>query len=581
MAGTTTILRVKRRRDEAAVLPEHLLMSLPDAVPGHHGGGAGGAGGAAPSPRTKRYRRSAADRRTDAALAGLMDRSARVVEGEDDGGDDNSGGDDAVGPRPAQPGGARFRRMLEGELPDLGGGGGPGGAGGKRVRVVDARVVAGDEEGLSRAGGGVIGVARKAKRARLALDLVAARDVDGGQCWPEDLLGGAGVEFWKQAGDTAVVAAAGRKRRGGGGLPVLDPAARRVDASLRRAFRHELTGVQHLAFLRLDPTLLAMVQHDLRSDRWLSWLNHSCLPSGTVLHVAALANDVESAGSALQLGADLAAVDGDGHTPLALAKAVGSGGVAALLAQHTKVYGSGDDDDGNYVYDVYCLSSSQDRGNWEEDRWDSTEKWQRANARADREGEEENAAMAAGAQRAGDGSEEKKDVDEEYECRVEIKGGVGYWNDAGDLVLEADERDGEGLGDDDASFGDDDDHDSNDEGYEGNDYPEEEQSQSNEERNVRDSSDDEDHALYGRSYRADPVGTSAARYWSNAWNDPNGDDDTSYDGGACMSGFQEDDPYMGGGSNDYQGEMIASYRGNRSNGEGDAYAFDPDLDCEE
>ena len=60
------------------------------------------------------------------------------------------------------------------------------------------------------------------------------------------------------------------------------------------------------------------------------------------------------------------------------------------------------------------------------------------------------------------------DEQEEEPTNVELRGGIGYWNENGDLILEAMEE----MQDDSSQ---DDEDDSNCEDHEGNDYPEEEE----------------------------------------------------------------------------------------------------------
>ena len=257
----------------------------------------------------------------------------------------------------------------------------------------------------------------------------------------------------------------------------------------------------------------------------MAWLNHrgstSQLNTGTILHAAAIFNDVDGARLALELGIDATVVDGDDHTALAVAETVGSTGVATLLQSsavggHGHGHGHGaledEDDDADYVFDVYCLAgakeSARERDDW--DNWMSPADRARARAtsgdrRDPNEHHNEEAVDGEGVTKrsssstsVGDdargndegnptslrksgspdmsGSDDNNSSSDTDECRVEIKGGMGYWNERGELVLEADKHSGgtaNGNNDDD-SYGEGDDHDSNDEAYEGNDYPEDE-----------------------------------------------------------------------------------------------------------
>lgn len=115
--------------------------------------------------------------------------------------------------------------------------------------------------------------------------------------------------------------------------------------------------------------------------------------------------------------------------------------------------------------------------------------------------------------------------DDDDEISVEIKGGLGYWNEKGELVLEADPTSNYGLFMD--SYRNhkhlqDTDHDSNDEMYEGNDYPDEDGNDSYRSDATEKGGDDEEDAyddedefdyLYG-NHRRMPGGNSICTYKS-------------------------------------------------------------------
>lgn len=720
-ATTTTILRVKRRRDEPPCLPETLLLRTELLQQQGHRGAGAGAGGGADDDRghrsKKRSRRSAAaaasDRARDEQLADLLQGSAFGMGQETANGSASGCG----GKHPAAlakaaatgSGGsaaARFRRVPGGDLSSLAAASseGEGEAGRrtcKRVRVVDAQIhrepadgdgnrhgnvddaaAMGRDRSASDASGGG-GRRRCNKRARLVLDIVTARDVNGKDC-DSDKLVNAGVEFWNSvasataneeaAGAATATTSSSNKRL------IMDPATRAVDTSLREVFHHEKTVLQHLTYLRTDPLLLSVAQPPPQppppppsvasrstaavggggGGKWMMWLNHRGSTSqnntGTILHAAAIFNDVDGARLALELGIDATVVDGDDHTALAVAETVGSTGVITLLQSsalgghgHGDGHGHGaledEDDDADYVFDVYCLAgakeSARERDDW--DNWMSPADRDRAratsgdrrdpnehhseevvdgegvtkrsssstsvedDARGNHEGNTTSLRKSSSPDTSGsdDNNSSSSDADE---CRVEIKGGIGFWNERGELVLEAQHSGGATNGNnDDDSYGEGDDHDSNDEAYEGNDYPEDEDDamESDDENGggVRTSygfgmgtssgaepysSDEEGLALYGRSYRHDPIPAPTTSGWSNIWSETTQmGDDSDDDRGHALSGFNmddsdvgDDDEYEGplGGSGMLGGSRQVTYGEVGLYGEGGACAYDPEYD---
>ena len=634
-------------------LPETLLLSADSllvADPTHRGA----------------RKRSRTARTDDEALAGLMDRST-FISGRPSNENGNNGiGNNGTSSKCQAAAGAaaaaRFRRVPGGDLSALVLAGAEGAASAsasasgvrnKRVRVVDATLSRldnsssdDDDDNNNNGGKGQEGQARstsdptrsrstaaaapKKKRTKLVLDIVTARDVAGQDCDSDRLLN-SGVEFWNSVA-SATAAAAGADGKGGGcapGTPIMDPVTRAVDASLRAVFRHEKTVMQHLTYLRMDSLVLSM--GPFQSTKWMKFLNHasSCSTSngtsssgtttyGTVLHAAAIFNDLDGARCALELGIDVSLLDGDGHTASVVAETVGSTGVAAFLSSHIAMNGNDehdeeeDDDDSDYVFDVYCLAGAKESAR-ERDDWDAWEQSMGGRARApptpsikdnkeDAKPNEINSYSFGGKNiHQLDGDNCSRSSSEE-ECRVEIKGGVGYWNEKGELVLEADKMNGgKGGANGDESFTEADDHDSNDEAYEGNDYPEDdEDGQSNtDDAYMRTgnsayglgagyggdySSDEEGLALYGRSYRQDPVPipASAAGGWSNVWSDSAQLADDSDDGGHNLSGFGMDDPDIGDDDGEYEGPLgRVTYGETGLYGEGGACAYDPEHDDEE
>ena len=186
-------------------------------------------------------------------------------------------------------------------------------------------------------------------------------------------------------------------------------------------------------------------------------------------------NDPEGAIAALDMGADPSAADGLGRTTAEVAMMAGSEAVTRALearegsrGRASGEDGEGEDDDSNYVYEVYRLETSS-VGDY---------------------GEAGDTETAVGASEVdgdrtavcdSDGNGKGKGDGEGGPHRtveLELRGGVGYWNEAGELVLEAEgpKSNGEGReGSDGDSDVMDDDEDSNDEAHGGNDYPDEDE----------------------------------------------------------------------------------------------------------
>ena len=711
---TTTILRVKRRRDEPPCLPETLLLRT-ELLRGGGGGGTEQDGDR--SRKRSRVSSSAKNRARDEQLADLLRGSALGMGRQEENGNGNRDGSASASVSGgkhtamlAKSAAARFRRVPGGDLSSLAAASSEGEAGRrtcKRVRVVDAQIhrepvgddghngdaatdaaaaataaaAIGRDRSASDASGGGGGRRRSNKRARLVLDIVTARDVNGKDC-DSDKLVNAGVEFWNSvASATANEAAAATTTSTSSNNKrlILDPATRAVDTSLRKVFHHEKTVLQHLTYLRTDPLLLSVAQPppppplSIASTsrpaaasggggggKWMTWLNHRGSASqnntGTILHAAAIFNDVDGARLALELGIDATVVDGDDHTALAVAETVGSTGVVTLLQSsavgghgHGHGHGHGaledEDDDADYVFDVYCLAgareSARERDDW--DNWMSPADRVRARATSgdrrdpnehhseevvDGEGvtKRSSSSTPVGNDAHGNhkgnttslrkssspdmsGSDDNNSSSDADECRVEIKGGMGYWNERGELVLEADKHSGGTANgnNDDHSYGEGDDHDSNDEAYEGNDYPEDEDDameSDDENGGVRTSygfgmgtssgaepysSDEEGLALYGRSYRHDPIPAPATSGWSNIWSETTQmGDDSDDDRGHALSGFNMDDSDVGdddeyggplGGSGMLGGSrQVTTYGEVGLYGEGGACAYDPEYD---
>lgn len=200
------------------------------------------------------------------------------------------------------------------------------------------------------------------------------------------------------------------------GYRVLDPVQRLVDDSLQKVHSGELSIAQHILFITGDPSLAD------QSRRWLVW-NHSS--QGNLLHACAAWNDVEMTTDLLtrELDGLADAVDEQEHTPYEIAELSGNSQVCEVL----EAFGA---DTSNYVFDIYCLEDEIDTEN----------------------------SMQPESQPNGEATS------------LELQGGIGYWNEEGQLVLE---KSTEAGGDNVDHDEDDEEVDSNDERWDGNDYPDE------------------------------------------------------------------------------------------------------------
>jgi len=193
------------------------------------------------------------------------------------------------------------------------------------------------------------------------------------------------------------------------GYKILNPAERLVDDSLKNVHSGELTVRQHVNFITLDPRLAD------ESRTWLAWCNEE---GGNILHACALWNDVVMATDLVSRNLEglSEALDGENRTPYEAAELAGNRRVAEVL----EAFGA---DMSNYVYDVYCLEVND---------------------------------------------AETDDQSQDVCMSCELQGGVGYWNEHGDLILEKQPLESEIA----AEIDDEHDVDSNHEDWAGNDYPE-------------------------------------------------------------------------------------------------------------
>eukprot|EP00579_Thalassiosira_antarctica_P011688 CAMPEP_0201909474 /NCGR_PEP_ID=MMETSP0903-20130614/1229_1 /ASSEMBLY_ACC=CAM_ASM_000552 /TAXON_ID=420261 /ORGANISM="Thalassiosira antarctica, Strain CCMP982" /LENGTH=847 /DNA_ID=CAMNT_0048444009 /DNA_START=6 /DNA_END=2549 /DNA_ORIENTATION=+ len=303
----------------------------------------------------------------------------------------------------------------------------------------------------------------------------------------------------------------------------------------------------HLSFLKNDPRLQfvadtpkgrRMVNHALATTTagfCGSTMNTNQEEGGrgrTVLHIAALWGDLSGITTALEMGADPTIFDGHNKTPAGLARmiqaksGVYTGGcsnhyddvVSALVEGEKRSVAEknirSDGNDGGeeeYYYEVYCLETENESGEAEKGGIVSSD------GSAEEKKDDSNPSSKTKSpflqytdsipdleRSSGLSEEDDDDTNNSSGMRgncalIELQKGFGYWNERGELILEAAAGDGGGdkslsakeederfvqrfyhdgkMEDGDDSMGggsgnyDDEEHDSNDEGYDGNDYP--------------------------------------------------------------------------------------------------------------
>ena len=281
----------------------------------------------------------------------------------------------------------------------------------------------------------------------------------------------------------------------------------------------------HISFIKNDPRL---------NDKNQSLVvNHALSQQGenkgrTALHLAALYGDFIGVRTLLTMGSNPTLKDGLGNTPAMLGRYMA---VVDLLVEGEKkwrkkeegvkmmhddtkpISGSkdGNDNDEEYYYEVYCLEETtamNEEGNMKSDAKSSSNFLRPKDTTAAGTSintdsipglelssvlsEDDTATYSSG------GMNRQQQSQSQQQCAlIELQQGFGYWNERGELILEADssnrhqsggdkgDEDDErfvqkfyhnngGDGDDDsmmAGNGGEDEHDSNDEGYDGNDYP--------------------------------------------------------------------------------------------------------------
>lgn len=196
---------------------------------------------------------------------------------------------------------------------------------------------------------------------------------------------------------------------------IMNPAARLVKESLEMVQAGNKTVLQHLNYIEQDPGL---------SLDCKMWILVECEDGSNILHLCALFNDVEMCRRLCMVYSSHKFLEHSDHShqrPYQVALSTSHVHVAEVL----EAFGA---DTSDFVYDIYHLHKGV--------------------------------------------MEEEDDIKQHHPLRVDLSGGVGYWNEFGELILEA--LCPEDFGEADSLKYDDDDEDSNAEDADANDYPDEE-----------------------------------------------------------------------------------------------------------
>lgn len=247
---------------------------------------------------------------------------------------------------------------------------------------------------------------------------------------------------------------------------VLDPVTRLVDDSLTMVQAGDKTVAQHYAFVTTDPRLAT------KSRALLAYKNRG----GNLLHACAQWNDVELTHDLLRQNLPLFAegIDEDGRTPYETAELCGHTNVMEVL----EAFGA---DTTNYVYDMFVpedfapMTDQENTHSKNIDEDDDTN-WNPLDKTPISNGNGNPSAAAVVPPPNLTAAQHAHDLALIDTSRLlELQGGVGYWTEDGDLVLEVEPHHMMGLtseyDEQDNSDVAEDDIDSNCEDYGGNDYP--------------------------------------------------------------------------------------------------------------
>lgn len=179
---------------------------------------------------------------------------------------------------------------------------------------------------------------------------------------------------------------------------ILLPNERAIDDSLKQVFVGKRLVSEHYDLCCTDPRFAA------NRDQWLAYRNDD---HGNVLHACALWNDVGVTSELVLnhhqrvshdgfLESLVRARDGEGRTPLQVAELSGHDSIVGALREAL-----GDSDDESFVFDLYCLDGDGSKV------VDSSEN-----------------------------GESNADDFETTPLDCELEGGVGYWDENGQLVLD-------------------------------------------------------------------------------------------------------------------------------------------------
>ena len=237
-----------------------------------------------------------------------------------------------------------------------------------------------------------------------------------------------------------------------------------------------------LVSLHSNPTLsnlskhLSLVESNASSSNELEkWLNYQSNTLGTLLHVLALGNGIDAIRHLLtERGGNLEwKKDNDGRTPLDIAVMINAESIVDCFKSWDKCKSRDEEDD--YVYDVYYLHQEETESDEAGFGYLDNANGECSSSRGEGDGlevrQEPQSRMCTGSLSdedhdvaPQDGS--KKEFTAREEPVVVMRGGVGYWNKEGELILKV--VDDEDIDDSDYN---DEEYDSNCESFEGNDYP--------------------------------------------------------------------------------------------------------------
>lgn len=238
---------------------------------------------------------------------------------------------------------------------------------------------------------------------------------------------------------------------------VLDPTTRLVDDSLLMVHSGDRPVTEHYRFITTDPRVATSAR------TWMAYTNRG----GNLLHACAHWNDVDLAHDLLRqsLPGLADAVDEDGRTPYEVAQLCNHESITEVL----EAFGA---DTTNFVYDMFVpeeieveTTTAPNGGSGGDgyDNWNPLEK----------------TALDSNSNNPKNNNNKAPEMPTMIDASrlLELQGGVGYWTEEGELILEMEPHHIMGIT---SEFGHesdedyDDEVDSNCEDYGGNDYPDEE-----------------------------------------------------------------------------------------------------------